>query len=189
MTPTILIAEEVIRRRVQDLAADIRRDGQGQDPPHFIGVLKGAFVFVADLLRAYDAPLTCDFLGVSSYGRASASSGEVRVTQDLDHGISGRDVVLVEDIVDTGRTLAYLQHLLRARGPRSLRTVCLLDKHVRREVDVPIDYVGFVIDDRFVVGYGLDYDEQHRNLPYIAVMDEKISSGRPTEMPAAGRTP
>jgi hypoxanthine phosphoribosyltransferase len=169
--PVALLDSHTIARRVAELAAEIRADGPDPDPPHFIAVLKGAFVFLADLIRAFDRPLTCDFLGVSSYGAGTAPSGEVRLIQDLDHRISGRHVVLVEDIVDTGRTLTYLQQLLRARGPRSLRTVCLLDKRTRREVDVAVDYVGFVVPDHFLVGYGLDFDERYRELPYIATMD------------------
>jgi hypoxanthine phosphoribosyltransferase len=170
--PDVLIGREVLTARVIELASAIERDSAGPDPPHCIAVLKGAFVFLADLVRAFHGPVTCDFLGVSSYGPRTTSSGEVRVIQDLEQGISGRDVVLVEDIVDTGRTLAYLQQLLRTREPRSLRTVCLLDKPARRIVPVAVDYVGFSIDDQFVVGYGLDLDERHRNLPYIGTLDE-----------------
>jgi hypoxanthine phosphoribosyltransferase len=169
--PETLIAREALAQRVAELAAAIERDSTGPEPPHCVAVLKGAFVFLADLMRGFEGPVTCDFLGVSSYGGGTSSSGEVRVTQDLSQGIAGRDVVLVEDIVDSGRTLAYLQHLLLAREPRSLRTVCLLDKPGRRQVDVRVDYVGFEIADRFVVGYGLDLDERYRNLPYIATID------------------
>jgi hypoxanthine phosphoribosyltransferase len=169
--PEILIDREALAARVAELAVAIERDTPAGEPPHCIAVLKGAFVFLADLMRAFQGPVTCDFLGVSSYGRGTSSSGEVRVTQDLGQGIAGRDVVLVEDIVDTGRTLAYLQHLLLAREPRTLRTVCLLDKPGRRQVTARVDYVGFEIPDRFVVGYGLDLDERYRNLPYIGTLD------------------
>jgi hypoxanthine phosphoribosyltransferase len=168
----VLIDGPTVVSRVADLAREIERDLAGPEPVHLVAVLKGAFVFLADLIRAFERPLTCDFLAVTSYGSERASSGEVRVLKDLDHRLEGRDVVIVEDIVDSGRTLAYLQSLLLARGPRSLRTVCLLDKHSCRRVPVSIDYVGFVIEDRFVVGYGLDADERHRQLPFIGVVDD-----------------
>lgn len=167
--PQVLIEREVILARVAELAREIQRDTPGDGPVHLVAVLKGAFVFLADLLRTFDIPATCDFMAVSSYGAAQVSSGVVRLTKDLDLDLAGRDVVLVEDIVDSGATLAYLQGLLRARRPKSFRTVCLLDKRVRRQVPVPIDYVGFVIDDHFVVGYGLDADEQYRQLPFIGI--------------------
>jgi len=168
--PEVLIDRDALALRVRELAAAIERDSSGPEPPHCVAVLKGAFVFLADLVRAFRGPVTCDFLGVSSYGSGTAFSGEVRVTQDLSQAIAGRDVVLVEDIVDSGRTLAYLQQLLLAREPRSLRTVCLLDKPGRREVEARVEYVGFEIPDRFVVGYGLDLDERYRNLPYVATI-------------------
>ena len=129
--------------------------------------------FLADLLRLFEGPSTVDFLGVASYGAGTESSGQVRLTKDLDHSLKGRYVVVVEDILDTGLTLTYLLEILAARDPASLRTVCLLSKPSRRRVDVPVDYIGFEIEDRFVVGYGLDFDEAYRNLPYIAVMDEE----------------
>ena len=168
---TTLIDETAISQRVRELADAIRADFGRDEPVHFIAVLKGAFIFLADLLRAMEGPVTCDFIAVSSYGAGTTSSGEVRLLKDLDRSIEGRDVVIVEDIVDTGLTLSYLQDILRARAPRSLRTACLLSKPSRRKVDVRVDYVGFTIDDRFVVGYGLDYDERHRNLPFIGVME------------------
>ena len=167
----ILIERETIARRVVELAREIERDLPQGDPVHLVAVLKGAFVFLADLVRAFERPVTCDFMAVSSYGEAQLSSGVVRLTKDLDHELAGRDVVLVEDIVDSGATLLYLQGLLRARSPRSLRTVCLLDKFTRREVPVVIDYVGFAIEDGFVVGYGLDLAERYRQLPYIGIVD------------------
>jgi hypoxanthine phosphoribosyltransferase len=126
----------------------------------------------ADLARAIPGHVTLDFMAHSSYGNSTRSSGQVQVLKDLGSGIEGRDVVIVEDIVDTGLTLTYLQDILRARAPRSLRTACLLSKPSRRQTDVKVDYVGFTIDDKFVVGYGLDFSEQHRNLPYIAVVDD-----------------
>jgi hypoxanthine phosphoribosyltransferase len=171
VTPQPLIDATAIARRVRALAEDIRRDAGPGAPVHLVGVLKGGFVFLADLLRQIADPVTCDFIAVSSYGAGQTSSGEVQVTRDLDTSLQGRDVVLVEDIVDSGRTLAYLHALLRARDPRSLRTACLLNKPSRRSVDVAIDYVGFTIADHFVVGYGLDWGERYRNLPYLAVID------------------
>jgi len=169
----VLIEREAIAARVAELAREIQRDTPGGGPVHLVAVLKGAFVFLADLLRTFDVPVTCDFMAVSSYGAGQVSSGVVRLTKDLDHDLAGRDVVLVEDIVDSGATLAYLQGLLRARNPRSLRTVCLLDKRSKRRVPVEIDYVGFVIEDRFVVGYGLDANERYRELPFIGVPEEE----------------
>ena len=138
---------------------------------HFVCVLKGAFLFLGDLIRAMEGHVTIDFMACSSYGAGTTSTGEVRLSKDLDSGLEGRDVIIVEDIVDTGLTLHYLQEILLARGPRSLRTACLLSKPSRRKIDVKVDYVGFTIEDRFVVGYGLDYAEQYRNLPYIAVLE------------------
>jgi hypoxanthine phosphoribosyltransferase len=168
--PVPLITTTEIQSRVSGLAAAIRRDLPGD--VHLVAVLKGAFVFLADLMRALGAPLTVDFLALSSYSGARTSSGEVRLLKDLDIPLEGRDVLLVEDIVDTGRTIAYLQEVLLARRPRSLRTACLLDKPSRRRVSVTVDYVGFAIEDRFVVGYGLDDRERFRHLPYIGVVDD-----------------
>jgi hypoxanthine phosphoribosyltransferase len=128
-------------------------------------------MFLADLVRQMKGEVTCDFIALSSYGAGTQSSGEVRLLEDLDRGLEGRDVVIVEDIVDTGLTLAYLQEILRAREPHSLRTACLLSKPSRRKVDVSVDYVGFTIEDRFVVGYGLDVDERYRHLLDICLMD------------------
>jgi hypoxanthine phosphoribosyltransferase len=166
----ILIDASRVRQRVDEIAREIRRDAGPGTTLHLVAVLKGAFVFLADLVRSMEGGVTCDFLAVSSYGAGDTTSGEEALVRDLDRTIEGRDVILVEDIVDTGRTLRYLQTLLRARRPRTLRTVCLLDKRARREVDVHVDYVGFEIEDRFVVGYGLDLDERYRNLPYIGTI-------------------
>ena len=166
---TFISADE-IQRRVRELAADIRRDHP--DGLHFVCVLKGAFMFLSDLARAVDGDCTLDFMAVSSYGSSTRSSGQVQVLKDLDTSIEGRSVVIVEDIVDTGLTLNYLQDILRARAPRQLRTACLLSKPARRKIDVKVEYVGFTIEDRFVVGYGLDYAEQYRNLPYIGVIGD-----------------
>jgi hypoxanthine phosphoribosyltransferase len=165
----VLITTEDIQQRVRDIAADIARDHPGG--VHLIAVLKGAFVFLSDLARVMTVPCSLDFMAVSSYGKSTSSSGQVQLLKDLDSGLEGREVVIVEDIVDTGLTLAYLQDILRARSPRSLRTACLLSKPSRRQTDVKVEYVGFTIEDKFVVGYGLDYAEQYRNLPYIAVLE------------------
>jgi len=164
----ILLTADQIQQRVRSLAQEIRADHPAG--VHFVCVLKGAFVFLADLARAMEGEATLDFMAVSSYGTSTKSSGQVQVLKDLGSAIEGRDVVIVEDIVDTGLTLTYLQDILRARSPRSLRTACLLSKPSRRKIDVNVEYVGFTIEDKFVVGYGLDYAEQYRNLPHIAVI-------------------
>ena len=165
----VLLTDRQIQDRVRELAAEIRRDVP--DDLHLIAVLKGAFIFLSDLVRQMAGQVSLDFLAVSSYAKGTTSSGQVRLLKDLDTTLDGRNVVIVEDIVDTGLTLTYLQDILRARGPKSLRTACLLSKPSRRLVDVKVEYIGFEIPDRFVVGYGLDFAEQYRNLPHIAVMD------------------
>jgi hypoxanthine phosphoribosyltransferase len=166
--PPVLLSADRIRQRVGEMAAALRRDCP--DDLHLVAVLKGAFVFLADLMRQIPGQLTLDFIALSSYGAATSSSGEVRLLKDLDSTIAGRHVVIVEDVVDTATTLLYLQEILKARSPASLRTACLLDKPSRRESSLAIDYVGFTIPDRFVVGYGLDYAERYRNLPYVGVL-------------------
>lgn len=168
----VLIPAEDIQRRVRELAVEIRRDHA--DSVHLVAVLKGAFVFLSDLVRALPGPCSLDFMAVSSYGKSTSSSGQVQLLKDLESDLEGRDVVIVEDIVDTGLTLHYLQDILRARAPRSLKTACLLNKPSRRKVEVKLEYVGFTIEDTFVVGYGLDYAEQYRNLPYIGAMDSAL---------------
>ena len=167
--PTVLIDQDELSARIAALAHEIRQD-QPAGQLHFICVLKGAFMFLSDLIRATEGHVSIDFMACSSYGESTSSSGEVRLSKDLDKGIEGRDVIVVEDIVDTGLTLHYLQEILLARGPRSLRTACLLSKPSRRKIDVKVDYIGFTIEDKFVVGYGLDYAEQYRNLPYIGIL-------------------
>ena len=167
---TVMLTAEEIQARVRDLAAEILKDYRPDDDIHFVCVLKGAFLFLGDLIRAMNRTVSIDFMAVSSYGKGTTSSGEVRLVKDLDSGLEGRNVIIVEDIVDTGLTLAYLQEILKARAPKSLRTACLLSKPSRRMVDVQVDYVGFTIEDRFVVGYGLDFAEKYRNLPYIGVL-------------------
>ena len=166
-----LITAEQIQARIAEMGVQIERDYPGGEGIHLVGVLKGGFMFMADLVRAMSARVTLDFIAVSSYAKSTKSSGEVRLLKDLDAGLEGRHVIIVEDIVDTGLTLTYLQDILRARAPRSLKTACLLSKPSRRRVQVAVDYVGFDIEDRFVVGYGLDYAEKYRNLSHIAVLD------------------
>ena len=168
----VLLEADRIQRRIVDLAAEIERDYPPEDEIHLVGVLKGGFVFMADLIRAMSTRVTLDFIAVSSYQQGTRSTGEVRLLKDVDARLEGRHVIIVEDIVDTGLTLTYLQDILRARAPRTLRSACLLSKPSRRVVDVKVEYVGFTIEDRFVVGYGLDFAEKFRNLPHIAVMDE-----------------
>jgi hypoxanthine phosphoribosyltransferase len=164
---TLLTADQ-IDVRVAEMAAEIRHDFP--DGLHLVAVLKGAFMFLSDLVRHMEGHVSLDFMALSSYAKGTTTSGEVRLLKDLDTTLDGKNVVIVEDIVDTGLTLTYLQDILRARGPKALRTACLLSKPSRRLVDVKIEYIGFTIADQFVVGYGLDYAEQFRNLPHIAVV-------------------
>ena len=159
----ILLEAAKIEKRITELAAEISRDYQGRTP-HLVGVLKGAWVFMADLVRHISVHCTVDFLSIQSYGSGTVSSGEVRITKDLDVSIQDRDVLVVEDILDTGRTFTYLQEVLGAHDPASLKLATLLDKHSRRILPVQADYVGFAIPDVFVVGYGLDFDQKYRNL-------------------------
>ncbi len=168
----VLISRDEIAARVADLGEAIRRDYAGRAPV-LVGVLKGALIFVADLIRAIALPVSLDFMSVSSYGADTRSSGVVRLSADLSLSIEGRDVIIVEDIIDSGRTISYLRRNLATRHPRSLALCGLLDKVARREVEVTVDYVGFVIPDEFVVGYGLDHDGLHRNLPHIAVLERQ----------------
>jgi hypoxanthine phosphoribosyltransferase len=165
----ILFTAAQIQSRVAEMATEIRRDVP--DQLHLVAVLKGAFMFLADLARRLDGEVSLDFIVVSSYAKGTSSSGEIRLLKDLDLTLNGKNVVVVEDIVDTGLTLAYLQGILRARLPKTLRTASLLSKPSRRQTDVQVDYVGFTIEDRFVVGYGLDHDERYRHLPHISVID------------------
>ena len=166
----ILLSEAQIQKRVHEMALEIRKDYP--DDLHVIAVLKGAFIFLSDLTRDIPGHVSLDFMAVSSYEKGTTSSGEVKMVKDLETPLDGRNVVIVEDIVDTGLTLTYLQEILRKRHPKSLRTACLLSKPSRRQVDVKVEYIGFTIADRFVVGYGLDYAEQYRNLAHIAVLDD-----------------
>jgi hypoxanthine phosphoribosyltransferase len=167
----ILVSAEDLQRRVSELAADVSRDYVGKDLV-LIGVLKGAVFFLSDLMRQLEVPCEVDFMAVASYGSATKSSGVVRILKDLDAVIEGRDVLIVEDIVDSGLTLRYLLRNLGARNPRSLEVCALLTKPARRKVDLPTRYVGFEIPNRFAIGYGLDHGERYRNLPFVAALND-----------------
>jgi hypoxanthine phosphoribosyltransferase len=166
---TVLLDGETIQNRVRELGKQITQDYFGTTP-HLIAILKGASIFHADLVRSIKLEITYDFIAVCSYGKLTRSSGEVRILKDLDESLEGKDVLLVEDIVDTGLTLHYLAQTLKARHPKSLKVAALLNKPARREIDVQVDYAGFDIRDEFVVGYGLDYDQRYRNLPDICIL-------------------
>jgi hypoxanthine phosphoribosyltransferase len=167
----VLVAAEDLQRRIVELAAEISRDYTGKDLL-LVGVLKGAVFFLSDLMRQLDIPVEVDFMAVASYGSATKSSGVVRILKDLDAAIEGRDVLIVEDIVDSGLTLQYLLRNLAGRNPGSLEVCALLVKPDRQKVDLPTRYVGFEIPDRFAIGYGLDHGERYRNLPYVAALKE-----------------
>jgi hypoxanthine phosphoribosyltransferase len=166
-----LVTREDLERRVRELGGEISRDYDGKDL-FLVGVLKGAVFFLSDLMRAIEVPCEVDFMAVASYGSSTDSSGVVRILKDLDATIEGKDVLIVEDIIDSGLTLSYLLRTLKAREPRSLEVCALLTKPERREVDLPIRYTGFEIPNKFVIGYGLDHAEKYRNLPYVAVLQE-----------------
>lgn len=172
----ILISEDELQARVAELGRDISAIYSDDDRPLLICVLKGAFMFLADLTRCLEMRHEVDFMEVSSYGAATESSGVVRILLDLEQNIEGRHVLIVEDIIDSGRTLAYITRNLRTRGPVSLRVCTLLSKPARREVEVTVDFVGFEVPDEFVIGYGLDFDEAYRNLPFIGVLKEEVYS-------------
>ena len=165
----VLIEEEPLQARIAELGAEISSEYEGRDLL-LVGVLKGAVFFMADLMRHLTVPCEVDFMAISSYGAATDSSGVVRILKDLDTNIAGRDVLVVEDIIDSGLTLSYLMRSLKARKPASLEICALLTKPERREVDVPVKFVGFEIPNKFVIGYGLDFAERYRNLPYVAVL-------------------
>jgi hypoxanthine phosphoribosyltransferase len=167
--PKVLIKRADIRKKVKVLARQIERDYKGENV-HMVGILKGACIFLSDLVREVRLPVSVDFMAVSSYGKGSLPSGEVRITKDLDHSIDEQNVIIVEDILDTGLTLNYLFRLLKSRKPKTLRIAALLDKPSRRVQEVKADYVGFKIPDKFVIGYGLDYAEKYRNLPDVCVL-------------------
>jgi hypoxanthine phosphoribosyltransferase len=173
----VLIAEEQIAARIEELGRQISQDYRQHSDLLLVGVLKGCMMFMVDLSRAIDLRLSLDFIAVSSYGAATESSGVVRMLKDLDADISGRHVLIIEDIIDSGLTLAYLRSQLLRRNPASLRICTLLNKPERRTADVPVDYIGFDIPNEFVVGYGLDYNEHYRNLPYIGVLKAEVYGG------------
>ena len=169
----VLFTEAQLKARVQELARQIERDYAGKEIM-LISVLRGSFIFMADLCRAIDLPCTLDFMAVSSYGKGTSSSGQVQITKDLSEDISGRHIIVVEDILDSGNTLHYLLQLLEHRHPASIRLCTLLDKPERRVKPVEVHYTGFAIPDAFVVGYGLDYAEKYRNLPYIGILKRSV---------------
>ena len=172
----ILFSEEQLKTRVQEIAHEIERDYQGKEIM-LISVLRGSFIFMADLCRAIDLPCTLDFMSVSSYGKGTTSSGQVQITKDLSEDITGRHIIVVEDILDSGNTLSYLLKILQHRHPASIRLCTLLDKPDRRVKPVEVHYSGFTIPDAFVVGYGLDYAEKYRNLPYIGIVKPEVYGG------------
>jgi len=176
----ILLDTPTIDARVAELGAQLSTDYAGRDPV-LVSVLKGSLVFLADLMRAMDLPSSIDLMEVSSYGAGTETSGQVRILKDLSKPIEGRNVIVVEDIIDTGLTLNYLLRYLAERHPASIKVCCLLDKPARRLAEIVIDYRGFTIPDRFVIGYGLDYDERYRNLPYIGVLKPSVYGGAPPE--------
>ena len=168
-TVRVLVEEEEVDKRIRDLGEQISKDYEGKEV-HLICVLKGGVFFMCELAKRITVPVTMDFMQCSSYGAETKSSGIVKIVKDLDEPIIDRNVIIIEDIIDSGRTLSHLKKLLAQRSPKSLKICTLLDKPDRRVVDVPVEYVGFQIEDKFVVGYGLDYDQQYRNLPYIGVV-------------------
>lgn len=169
----VLLTEEEIAKRIDEVAAEIRRDFADKHPL-FIGVLRGSFIFMADLVRKVDIPSTLDFMATSSYGKSTTSSGTITVTKDISADIEGRHVIIVEDILDTGNTMAFLIDLLKAKKPASIHTCTLLDKPERRKVDITADYYGFEVPDAFVVGYGLDFADDYRTLPYIGILKPEV---------------
>lgn len=169
----ILLSEEKIGQKISELGHNISRDYVDKDLV-LVGVLKGSVMFMSDLLKKITIPCSMDFMAVSSYGNSTTSSGVVRILKDLDFEIEGKDVLVIEDIIDSGVTLKYLMEYLRARKANSLEIVCLLDKPERRKADIQVKYIGFTVPDEFLVGYGLDYAEKYRNLPYIGILKEEI---------------
>ena len=176
----ILLSSEQVQARVAELGAQLASDYAGRDPV-LVSVLKGSIIFLADLVRAMPIPLAIDLMEVSSYGASTESSGQVRILKDLSTSIADRNVIVVEDIIDTGLTLNYLLRYLADKGPASTSICCLLDKPARRLAEIEIDYRGFTIPDRFVIGYGLDYGERYRNLPYIGVLRPSVYTAPPPE--------
>ena len=166
----VMLPEEKVNQRIAELGEEISKEFAGE-PVHLICILKGSVFFTCELAKRITVPVTMDFMTVSSYGSGTTSSGNVKIKKDLDEDIAGKNVVVIEDIIDTGRTLACLLEILKERNPKKLKLFTLLDKPDRRIADVSVDYTGFVIPDEFVVGYGLDYDQRYRNLPYVGVLD------------------
>lgn len=171
----VLLSEDEIREKVRELGGKITADYKNSNLM-LVTVLKGAVVFLADLMRQIDVPAEIDFMVVSSYGSGVKSSGVVKIVKDLDVPLAGKDILIVEDILDSGLTLSYIKELLESRGPRSIRIATLLDKPSHRKVDLQADYIGFSVPDEFVIGYGLDYDEKYRNLPYIGILKPEVYS-------------
>lgn len=171
----VLVSEEDIYNKVKELGKQITEDYRGKDLL-LVGILKGAVIFMGDLARSIEIPVKMDFMAVSSYGRSSVSTGEVRIIKDLDFSVENKDILVIEDIIDTGYTLSYLIDNLKKRGANSVKVCTLLDKPDRRKANVHVDYLGFEIPDEFVVGYGLDYNEIGRNLPYVAALKEEVYS-------------
>lgn len=171
----VLVSEEDIVKRIKVLGKQITEDYKGKNLI-LVGILKGAVIFMSELAKNIEIPVLIDFMAVSSYGKESKSTGEVKIIKDLDFSVEDKEVLIIEDIIDSGYTLSYLTDNLKKRGAKSVRICTLLDKPDRRKVDVPVDYTGFVIPDDFVVGYGLDYAEQYRNLPYVGALKEEIYS-------------
>ncbi len=171
----VLFSEAQLKERIAELGQQLSEDFSGKNPL-VICVLKGAFIFMGDLIRNMSIPLEIDFMAVSSYGAASKSSGVVKINKDLDVPVEGRDLIIVEDITDSGLTLQFLQDVLRRKKANSISVVALFDKPARRKVDIKADYVGFLLPDEFIVGYGLDYAEKYRNLPYVGILKREIYS-------------
>ncbi|HIS96385.1 MAG TPA: hypoxanthine phosphoribosyltransferase [Candidatus Scatomorpha pullistercoris] len=169
----ILLTEAELKERVAELGRQITEDYAGREPI-FVGVLKGCFIFMADLLRSVELHCTMDFMAVSSYGDGTTTTGAVKINKDLSRDIAGKDVIIVEDILDSGVTLSYLKNYLSVRQPASIKIITLLDKPSRRKADITADYSGFEVEDAFVVGYGLDYAERYRNLPYIGILKPEV---------------
>ncbi len=165
----ILYSEDVLKKRVAELGAEITKDYAGKSPL-LVGVLKGSFIFMADLVRSIDLPATVEFMVVSSYGSGTVTSGAVQIIKDLEQDVGGKDILIIEDILDSGNTLSYLKGILEQRGAASIKICTLLDKPARRKAPITPDYSGFEVEDKFIVGYGLDYAEKYRNLPYIGVL-------------------
>lgn len=171
----ILITEEEISERIKELGEEITRDYKEKDLM-VVGILKGAVVFMSELCKRIDLPIDMDFMSVSSYGTSSKSTGEVKIIKDLDGSVEGKDILIVEDIIDTGLTLSYLTDNLKKRGANSVKIITLLDKVIRRNLQVKVDYLGFEVPNEFIIGYGLDYAERYRNLPFVAALKEEVYS-------------